>query len=261
MNNKIIQSLWIGKSISVLERLSMTSFLANGHEYHLYSYDDLDGVPQGVQIKDANTVLDKNKIFAYRKTGGLGGFSNWFRYELLYCQGGYWMDLDMVCLKHLDLTDPYVFGWEADLSLINACVLRFPVGDVCLEWLLKMCRDINTWISFERTRKNLFRIVRRITIGNKRQYLYPGETGPVGLTRAVKYCGLQDKAKPPDFFYPVPWNSWQSIFDNTYRDGADFLEESYAIHLENERLRRNGIDKDGEFPNDSLYEQLKRMYL
>ena len=52
--NKIIQGLWIGPELSVMEQLSIASFLRNGHEYHLYVYDELKHVPSGTILKDAN---------------------------------------------------------------------------------------------------------------------------------------------------------------------------------------------------------------
>ena len=43
--NKVIQGLWIGPELSVMEQLSIASFLENGHEYHLYVYDAVKNVP------------------------------------------------------------------------------------------------------------------------------------------------------------------------------------------------------------------------
>ena len=75
----IIQSLWIGKSLSKLEILSMVSFIQNGHTYHLYTYEPVDNVPEGVIIKDGNEILDKSEIFYY-SNGSPSAFSNLFRY-------------------------------------------------------------------------------------------------------------------------------------------------------------------------------------
>ena len=63
--NDIIQSLWIGEALSNLEIMSMKSFLANGHIYHLYTYGAINNIPDGVIIKDANDILDKSEIFTY----------------------------------------------------------------------------------------------------------------------------------------------------------------------------------------------------
>ena len=64
--NNIIQSLWIGTELSKLERLSIKSFLDNGHEYHLYLYDTVKNIPEGAVVKDANEILDKSEIFYYK---------------------------------------------------------------------------------------------------------------------------------------------------------------------------------------------------
>jgi|ETNmetMinimDraft_26_1059896.scaffolds.fasta_scaffold323783_1 hypothetical protein len=45
--NRIIQGLWIGERLRLNERLSIKSFLDHGHEYHLYAYDSIEGVPDG----------------------------------------------------------------------------------------------------------------------------------------------------------------------------------------------------------------------
>ena len=41
MNLDRISGLWIGKSLSTLEKLSISSFIKNGHKYYLYVYDDV----------------------------------------------------------------------------------------------------------------------------------------------------------------------------------------------------------------------------
>ena len=89
-----VQSLWIGDRLSTLERLSVCSFLANGHEYHLYVYDDVINVPSEVSIKDANEILPQSELF--KVNGSLALFSDWFRWELLLRSGGIWVDMDLV---------------------------------------------------------------------------------------------------------------------------------------------------------------------
>jgi hypothetical protein len=78
-----IQSLWIGQKLSTLERLSISSFLANGHEYHLYVYGEVANVPQGTVLKAADGILPESMIFQYKKHPSHAGFSNFFRYRLL----------------------------------------------------------------------------------------------------------------------------------------------------------------------------------
>ena len=39
--NKIVQGLWIGDKLSLMEQLSIQSFLKNQHDYYLYVYNAL----------------------------------------------------------------------------------------------------------------------------------------------------------------------------------------------------------------------------
>ena len=64
--NKIIQGLWIGTELSNLERLSIKSFIDNGHTYHLYVYNKIKNVPKRAIIMDANEIINKSEIFTYR---------------------------------------------------------------------------------------------------------------------------------------------------------------------------------------------------
>lgn len=81
--NKTIQGLWIGPELSVMEQLSISSFLLNGHDYHLYVYDDVKNIPFGAVVMDANEILASSRIFQYKRSPSYAGFANSFRYKLL----------------------------------------------------------------------------------------------------------------------------------------------------------------------------------
>jgi len=84
MNTRpIIQSLWIGESLSNMEKLCISSFLKNGHPFHLYVYDEVKGVPEGTILKDASKILPPNMIFKYKDHDSYAAFANLFRYKLL----------------------------------------------------------------------------------------------------------------------------------------------------------------------------------
>ncbi|MBW4444611.1 MAG: hypothetical protein KME10_26090 [Plectolyngbya sp. WJT66-NPBG17] len=84
--NKVIQGLWIGGELSTMEQLSIQSFLQNGHEYHLYTYQPVKNVPKGTIVKDGREILPENRIFTYQSGFGKGsyaGFADLFRFHLL----------------------------------------------------------------------------------------------------------------------------------------------------------------------------------
>src|SRR5262245_37671742 len=115
MVHEPIQALWIGDSLSPLERLSMMSFVACGHPYHLYTYSIIPDIPIGVATMNANEIIPEERIFRHQSgkhAGSLAAFSDWFRFELLYRFGGWWADTDVVCLKPLNFPQELVLASE-----------------------------------------------------------------------------------------------------------------------------------------------------
>ena len=107
----IIQSLWIGPELTKLEQLCLKSFVDHGHEFHLYTYEEVGNVPDGVIVKDGNEILDKSEIFRY-KNGSVSAFSNLFRFTMLYKKGGYWADTDLLCVRPFKFEEDFVISSE-----------------------------------------------------------------------------------------------------------------------------------------------------
>jgi hypothetical protein len=96
--------------------------------------------------------------------------------------------------------------------------------------------------------------------------LFWGEMGPVLLTTAVKKFSLECHVARTEIFCPInPWQWKRSIsgsFITIWKEKKKMATHgSHAVHLWNEMWRRSGVDKDADFPKNSLYEQLKRCYL
>lgn len=118
-DNRVVHGMWIGTRLSKLELLTLHSFVQHGHEFHLWLYDDLQNqLPEGVVVEDGDRILPRHTIFRKKDTdgecgvgkGSLGSpFSDLFRYKLLYEYGGYWVDMDVTCLRPFDFKTPYVF--------------------------------------------------------------------------------------------------------------------------------------------------------
>ncbi len=115
--NKIIHGLWIGNKLSNLELLTLHSFRYFGHDFYLWAYEKiLTPLPPQVFVKDANEIIPKEKVFKYKNfnqyghgKGSYAGFSDIFRYALLYKYGGWWVDMDVTCISSLNYEEPYVF--------------------------------------------------------------------------------------------------------------------------------------------------------
>lgn len=62
--------LWINdnKKLPELQYISIKSMLLSGHDLLYYiTYNELDNILEGVNMKDGNTILNENKIFKYRE--------------------------------------------------------------------------------------------------------------------------------------------------------------------------------------------------
>jgi hypothetical protein len=237
--NKIIQSLWIGSKLSVMEQLCIKSFLANGHEFHLYTYGEVENIPEGTLVCDGNEILPESEIFAYNVGPGKGSysaFSNYFRYKMLELKGGWWVDTDIICLRYFDFEDEHVFSSEVthEGSLhTTSSVIKAPKGDDIAYYCYKICAE------------------------QDKETLEWGTVGPKLVKGAVEFFKMEDYVKEPHVFCPLGYQHAPLIVQEDLV--LDFPEETYAVHLWNEMWRRNGIDKEGDHPN-SIYSKLREKY-
>jgi len=258
MEKNIIQSLWIGNKLSIIERIAAASFLANGHKFHLYVYDDIKDVPSGVKIVDANEIIPEAQLHAYRRKYAL--FSDWFRYELLFKKGHFWVDMDNICLKPYIFQEDFVFGKE-DSYTVASGVLRFPVGHVILKNLIHLCKAPNVILRDDSSKTKIIKAIRKYLLGNRRYRVMWGEVGPHALTRELNKYNLFHKAKPFTFFYPIHYSCWKSVFDDTFFDQIFLFGATYSIHLWNEmRKREKDFEINKEYSDRSLIGILRRKY-
>jgi hypothetical protein len=235
--NEIIQGLWIGDALSTMERLSIASFLAHGHEYHLYAYGEVANVPPGTRLRDAREVLPESRIFRYAKHPSYAGFANFFRYRVLLDRGGWWVDTDAVCLRPFDFAEDYVFGSEPTAHgdpTPTSGFIKAPAGSEAMAFAWKQCQSKDpgrlTW----------------------------GETGPRLVAEVIREFSLGRFLHGPSTFAPIPHFDWERVLEPVW--AGDFPAETRAVHLWNEMWRRGGRDKDAHYPPDCLYERLKARY-
>src|SRR5690606_11724688 len=126
-SNDIINALWIGKHLSLIEILTIRSFLDNGHSFRLFVYEEIaTPLPEGCELADANSILPESAVFRYKNKsqygqgkGSVSGFSDIFRYKMLHDSGGWWVDMDVTCLKHFDFDEEYIFRYHHELPAVG----------------------------------------------------------------------------------------------------------------------------------------------
>ena len=231
----IIQSLWIGGPLSEMEKLSIRSFVKNGHPFHLYTYGDVPSVPDGAIIVDANEIIPRKDVFKVR--GGYSSFSDFFRWKLVRDRGGWYCDADTVCLKPFKFSGEYVFvgglGKPGSADCVSSGMFKAPKGSPIMEWGWAQCQSMDpatmSW----------------------------GQAGPPLFTEAVHRFGLTNRIVAGDLFFPIFYTEAPRIFTDIYIPRIS--PACFSIHLFNEMWRLAGADKNAEYPG-SLYEKLKERF-
>lgn len=283
-NNNIVQSFWYSKdknknSLSPIELLCVASFLYHNHHFHLYTYTPDDASMQylkqqlykhrnfhNLQIKDARKILSENEIFFDSKGSiGIAAFSDYFRYNLLYQKGGWWVDMDVICLKYLSFSTPFVFATERCLSndtpLTATCVIK---GEKQSDFLLNLITKAKESIKnndYIRNKTFFEKILKALRLGRKMpvKTVNWGLIGPQFLHQNIQDTPMMNFVYPPSYFCEIDWFNAKNFIDPTFE--LKNTENLYTLHAWNAKWEENKQEKSLEYPQDSLIEKLKQQYL
>jgi hypothetical protein len=228
--NKILNGLWIGNKLSKVELLTISSFLGHGHSFRLWIYEPLiTTLPPGVEIADASQIIPREKIFSYKNEnkyghgkGSVAGFSDIFRYKLLYEKGGWWVDMDITCLNPFDFPEPYFFRNHHELIVVGnvmKCPKQSELMKLCYEEAISSVDEYNTnWH-------------KPIEILNKH-------------IAALQLKGFIRS----DVSNPDQWDKTSRFVDH----GDSFPPDWYFIHWQNEEWRSRNISKQDFYFKSTL---------
>ena len=239
MSNLIVQGLW-WEGLGEMERLSIRSYLAHGHEFHLYSYGPVWGYPKGTIIKDAREIVpfsDKDRFWH------LAQFSDWFRYNLLLKCGGWWVDLDTICLRPFDFPDDIVLTQEdfrRRKPWVTNAYMKIPAQHPILQWIIKTAKRTEVG-----TAPN-----------SSEEYI---AIGPALVTKAA--IRFRTKIQPSrlfNYFNSFENPSWLELFKVP---AFELPADAYAIHLYRNTWRNEKrYHLVNEPPRGSLWEKLMKRY-
>lgn len=230
----VVSGLWIGDSLSPMERACVRSFIDRGYQFRLYCYEAVANVPSGCEVMDAASILPATSIIRYSRGPGKGSvslFSNMFRYKLLHEHGGWWVDMDMYCLTD-SLPDSGIVLAAEDRSGLNTAIMRFPAGHEALRVAYEECEaraDDVEW----------------------------GDTGPRLLTRLAAQFDLTGCVFPEHTFYPIHYRQFWQVFDpRRTADAAAKIRPAACVHLWHNMIGRANLDLNVLPPDGSLLRNL-----
>lgn len=240
--NKIIRGVWIGPNLTRIQRLSIQSFLDNGHEYHLYTYDPyVRGIPCRATVLDANEIVpwDMRSIFQND-----ANFSDYFRSSVTAKLGGWYCDTDIVCLRPFDFEEPRVFVSEYQFGglnpeqtqpLVNGCIIKIPAADQMTAAILNRISVMDT--------------------------MHCGwcDVGPNQYRWGVDHFNYRGSIQPPDVFDSL----WPTRLHDFVTAQTPWIipAEARAIHLRTSYWKAGGaLDPNGSYHPESWFEKLKRKH-
>ena len=269
MSTDIAQFLWVEGRLSTMEQLCLTSFLNNAYEVHLYTYGVVTDIPQGVTVKDGRKILPYSRIFQSEGSQGRNSsytaFADLFRLALLSQRGGWWFDMDMICLQHLPPPKALMFAstWEGEYGqCVSNCAIWSPAADPALTSLYESCNQL---------------------VLQKQSNLGFGECGVHLLKHFIHGGSFIDAIAPWWEFCPYPWRLVHRLAQRTLQEYAkdrlrglkhrmrERIDQSFkaayprahsrTLHFHNEIWQAMGYGKDERFFKLSDIEVYKKRSL
>ena len=181
-------------------------------------------------------VKDMYEVNPYPDLGhNLKSISNWFRYKMLMDKGGYWSDMDTICISPLNFKESYVFSSEytgEGHKHINAGVIKSPKGSEFIKYCWDKTQEIGKEVRW-------------------------GQIGPRLVKESVEKHKLTEYVKDPEVFCPTHYENMDVFIG---KESLDIHPSCKAIHFWNESWRKTGLDKNGDYDEKSLFEILKKRY-
>lgn len=228
-----VSALWIGPKLSVYEQLSLRSFLRSGHPVTLYAYDRVKGVPNGIEVINAETIVPREAVFRNPDSPTFAMFSNLFRYEMIAKTGSTWIDADLIKLNEPLPDSEYLFAYESETHINNGLV-RAPRESELIERLIAGTQPM---------------------LSPSHRDVPWGTYGPRLLTQHVHELGLDKFSLSAAKIYPVHYADIGRLFSADHRDRewcSLATRGSMTLHLWNKFLAESGQKQRCPHPQSFL---------
>lgn len=201
----VVNGFWIGDKLDYLSSYCIKSWVKQGYEFHLWTYNKLKNA--NCILRDANEILEREDYFTYdggHSKGTPVAFSNLFRAHLLYKLGGLYTDLDVYCLKKYDFKRNFTFSKQKHNKY------RYSVGTHVIYSRYSKQNIFDNWINK----------INELRADNIRH----GDLGPDLLTSLINKNILNNYVVDEEIFSPVGFYELNKLNSINYSN-------SYGVHL------------------------------
>ena len=262
-----VGALWIGGSLTWLEQLCLKSFVDQGHPTVLYTYGEVQGIPDGVEVRDGRTVVDTDNFQTHARTGSVALFSDLFRFHMIKNDPDIiYIDTDVYSVRPLPGGESHVFGYEFyseenQKGQINGAILRLPQDSPALNGLLDFTKEeypVPVWLP----PRHLNEIKRRADAGDPMHVseMPWGIWGPLGVTAYLLATGEARFARTTDVYYPVHFANRRGFAKRPSVVRKQLTEDTRCIHIWAPIKRFCARRHDGVPPEGSYLAQLLKKH-
>jgi hypothetical protein len=227
----------MGGDLSPMEQACLQTFVAQGQDVTLFSYDDIANAPPGVTRGRAADIVDPGRIdrFIYDNRPDITHFSDYFRLRMFEKAALTWIDSDLVLLdsSKMPAGSQGLVGREKQ-GVFNNAILY--VSNPGLQQTLRLEVE-------QLDGKNLSW----------------GQTGPLLLDRYGAEIARTERIHGPETFYPLDHNLiWRTCLPEHRAWCEGECRSAATLHLFNNVLVRMGYWKSMAPPIGSyLHDRFK----
>ncbi len=252
-----VAGLWVGGSLSWLEQLCLKSFVDMGHPTALYTYEDVTGVPEGVEVLSGQDILPDPEMYKHERSGSYALFSDIFRFHMVAkAPGTVWIDTDIYCWRPMVLPQDHYFGWESARQM-NGAVLGLPADSEMLRLMLDQTSDPYNIPEYYNANMQAEYTARAEAGDPVHAAEMPwGVWGPHCVTWAARKSGEVKFAQPTSVFYPVPFPHRNTFFRRPVLSMKYARDDTLTYHLWGRIKRIAGKRHEGSAPERSFLKYL-----
>lgn len=258
MNNTspyTISGIWTEKELSAIAELCIRSYLDNGISFQLFTYSPLH-VPDGTSIRNAEEILPASLVCRYD-----ADFKEFFRYTFLSKEGGFWSDLDMVCLSPY-LPEQLPFFAEQKSGLIGTGFMGFPPGHPVMECLRALSEDSTLPMPWDTPEERLIKrksLQEPIFTDNPHGKILQNSEEEI-FTRALSHFNLLNLTAPFSAIYPISYDQKEKIFNGELNTESPDIETAHTMCLWTTK-EIGSSENEGNIKKDSLAGELLARHL